>query len=78
MPAAPFSGIHAPPDPSERALDLTGTKAAKPSPTPAPVRQVAPGVVEINGKLETRDYMPPKLPHWGGELLLGGEGRDAS
>lgn len=61
------------PDPTERPMDLTGTKAAKPAPAPAPVRQVAPGVVEINGKLQTRDYMPPKLPHWGGELLLGGE-----
>jgi hypothetical protein len=61
------------PEAQDKPLDLTGTKATKPAPPPAPARQVAPGIVEINGKLQTKDYMPPKLPHWGGELLLGQE-----
>lgn len=58
------------PDPFDKPLDLTGEKRKPPPAPPQPPRQVSPGIVEVDGKWQTRDYQPPKLPHWGGDLLL--------
>lgn len=49
-----------PQEPGDKPLILPAQPAA-PAPSPKPIeRRINTGVVEVNGKFETRNYVPPK------------------